>query len=199
MKSTSIVGAMALFLIATACSQADNTTRKTATDKQAVTENAETTDYRQIPLQTIDGDTTSLAAFKGKVVLAVNVASKCGYTPQYEGLQELYSTYGDSGLVVVGIPANNFGGQEPGTNEEILDFCTSRYSVNFPMMAKISVKGDNQHPLYTYLTRESPYSGEIKWNFTKFLFDRQGQVVARFEPKTAPTDPAVVDKVKELL
>ncbi|MBD3165776.1 redoxin domain-containing protein [bacterium] len=156
-------------------------------------------EYRTLELETIDGDTTTLADFEGKVVLIVNTASKCGFTPQYEGLQELYETYGDDGLVVIGFPANNFMGQEPGTNEEIQQFCKTEYSVTFPMMAKISVKGDDQHPLYTYLTEQSPHPGEISWNFNKFLLDREGNVIARFGTRTKPTADEVVGKIEAAL
>src|SRR5881227_1482982 len=135
-------------------------------------------------LNSIDGQPAPLAAYKGKVVLLVNVASKCGYTPQYSALESTYEKYKDRGFVIVGIPANNFGAQEPGTNEEIKTFCTRKYSVTFPMYAKISVKGSDQAPLYSYLTKETGpgITGEVKWNFTKFLVDRNGNVVQRFEP-----------------
>lgn len=154
---------------------------------------------QNIPFQTITGDTTSLADLGGKVVLLVNVASKCGYTPQYTGLEELYRTYKDSGLVVIGFPANNFGGQEPGTNEEILEFCSSKFDVTFPMMAKLSVKGDNKHPLFVSLTEQSKIPGEIKWNFFKFLIDRNGQLVARFESSVEPMSDELTGQIKKLL
>jgi len=136
-------------------------------------------------LNSIDGSATPLAGFKGKVVLLVNVASKCGYTPQYAGLEKLYETYKDKGFVIVGVPANNFGAQEPGSNEEIKTFCSRTYNVTFPMMSKVSVKGSDKTPLYQYLTDASgnpKTGGEIKWNFTKFLIDKKGNVAARFEP-----------------
>lgn len=123
-------------------------------------------------LNSIDGKATPLADFKGKVVLLVNVASKCGFTPQYAGLEKLYEQYKDRGFVIVGIPANNFGAQEPGTNEEIKTFCSRTYNVTFPMMSKVSVKGDDKTPLYQYLTGTG--GGEIKWNFTKFLVGKDG-------------------------
>jgi glutathione peroxidase len=157
------------------------------------------TDYLHLPLTTITGDSTTLAAYAGQVILVVNVASKCGYTPQYAGLETLYQKYRDRGLVVIGFPANNFKQQEPGTNAEILEFCRAKYGVTFPMMAKISVKGEDQHPLYRYLTGESPFPGEITWNFNKFLLARAGQVVARFDTKMKPDDPAVIAKIEELL
>lgn len=156
-------------------------------------------DYLHIPFKTIDGHDSTLSAFKGKAVLMVNVASKCGHTPQYKGLEALYEKYKAQGLVVVGFPANNFGAQEPGTNTEIKEFCSTRYAVTFPMMSKISVKGDDIHPLYAWLTQQSPFPGEIKWNFGKFLLDKEGTVVARFAPETEPLDSQVVSKVAAVL
>lgn len=140
-------------------------------------------------LKTIDGTSESLSHFKGKTILIVNVASKCGYTPQYAGLQKLYLKYKDKGFVILGFPANNFGAQEPGTNAEIKTFCSRTYNVTFPMFSKISVKGSDQDALYQYLTEKSPNSathGDIQWNFTKFLIGRDGKVVARFEPDVTP-------------
>ena len=136
-------------------------------------------DYKEIPFETITGDTVSLKDFEGKVVLVVNTASRCGFTKQYAGLEELYREKKDEGLVIIGFPADNFGGQEPGSNEEILNFCVTKFDVTFPMMAKISVKGNDQHPLYKYLTKQSPLPGEIGWNFNKFLLDKEGNVAAR--------------------
>jgi glutathione peroxidase len=152
-------------------------------------------------LPSIDGSDTSLGQFKGKVLLLVNVASKCGYTPQYAGLESLYEKFKDQGLVVVGFPANNFGAQEPGTNEEIKSFCTRTYHVTFPMYAKVSVKGGDKTPLYHYLTEEAnpATNGEIGWNFTKFLVDRNGKVVARFDSKVKPDDAALVGAVEKAL
>lgn len=153
-------------------------------------------------LNSIDGKATPLGSFKGKVVLLVNVASRCGYTPQYAGLEALYEKYKDQGLVIVGIPANNFMSQEPGTNEEIKTFCTSKYNVTFPMMSKVSVKGDDKTPLYQFLTdagQNPTTGGEIKWNFTKFLVDKNGKVIARFEPATTPSDPKVLSAIEGAL
>ena len=148
----------------------------------------------------IDGTPTSLDAYKGKVVLIVNTASRCGLTPQYEALEKLYRAHQKDGLVVIGFPANNFMGQEPGTNAEILEFCTGKYDVTFPMAAKISVKGEDAHPLFKHLAAlPAPLGGEPSWNFTKFLVDRDGRVVARFEPRTRPDDDKVVGAVRELL
>jgi glutathione peroxidase len=159
----------------------------------------DTLDYLHVPFRTITGDTANLAAFGGKVVLVVNVASKCGNTPQYAGLEKLYEKYKDRGFTILGFPANDFRQQEPGTDAEILSFCATNYGVTFPMMSKIVVKGPGQHPLYAYLTQQSPFPGEITWNFNKFLLDRRGTVIARFDTKTKPEDDAVVSKIEALL
>ena len=153
-------------------------------------------------LNSIDGQTTPLSTFKGKVVLLVNVASRCGYTPQYTALESLYEKYKDRGFVIVGIPANNFGAQEPGTNQEIKTFCTSKYHVSFPMMAKVSVKGSDITPLYQFLTDKmaNPSTGgEIGWNFTKFLVDGNGKVVARFDSAVTPDSPEVSASIEKAL
>ena len=150
----------------------------------------------------IDGDPVSLAQFKGQVVMIVNVASKCGFTPQYEGLQQLYEKHQDRGFVVLGFPSNDFLWQEPGSNAEIKQFCSLKYGVTFPMFAKIHVKGRGQHPLYTYLTdkRTNPnYSGGVKWNFTKFLVGRDGQVIGRFGSMAKPDSEDVVRAVERAL
>jgi glutathione peroxidase len=152
-------------------------------------------------LNSIDGKPAPLADYKGKVVLLVNVASQCGYTPQYSALEAIYEKYKDQGFVILGFPANNFGAQEPGTNEEIKTFCTRKYSVTFPMYAKISVKGEDQAPLYAYLTKETGpgIAGEIKWNFTKFLVDRDGKVIQRFEPAVTPDSKEVTAAIEKQL
>jgi glutathione peroxidase len=152
-------------------------------------------------LNSIDGKPAPLADYKGKVVLLVNVASQCGYTPQYTALESIYEKYKDQGFVILGFPANNFGAQEPGTNEEIKTFCTRKYSVTFPMYSKISVKGADQAPLYTYLTKDTGagISGEIKWNFTKFLVDRNGNVIQRFEPAVTPDSKDVTGAIEKQL
>ena len=150
----------------------------------------------------IDGKDVNLADYRGKVVLIVNVASKCGFTPQYAGLEKLYETYKDRGFVILGFPANNFHQQEPGSNEQIKEFCTSKYNVTFPMMSKISVKGDDAHPLYKFLTEpatDGDFAGPITWNFNKFLVDRNGNVIARFATKTTPQDANVIDAVEKAL
>jgi len=150
-----------------------------------------------LPLKDIDGHDATLKPFAGKVVLVVNVASKCGFTPQYTALEAVYKKYQDQGLVVCGFPCNQFGGQEPGTAADIKEFCTSKYSVTFPMFDKLEVNGPNRHPLYVALAgSDSPYPGNIKWNFTKFLLGRDGKIVARFESAVKP-DSEVVTKAIE--
>jgi glutathione peroxidase len=153
----------------------------------------------EFTLNSIDGKPAPLSQYKGKVMLLVNVASKCGYTPQYAGLESLYQKYKDRGLVVVGVPANNFGGQEPGTNEEIKTFCTRTYNVSFPMMSKVSVKGDDKTPLYQFITADPTYGGDVKWNFTKFLVGKDGKVISRFESKVTPDSPELTSAVEQAL
>ena len=175
------------------------------------------TAIQQIPLKTIKGADTSLADYAGKVVLAVNVASKCGLTPQYEGLEKLYRDYKDKGLVVAGFPANDFAGQEPGSNDEIAEFCTTNFGVDFPMFEKIVVTGPEKHPLYAALTSGQPKATgegdefreklrgygmtpteepEVLWNFEKFLIAKDGSVAARFAPGTTPDDAALVSAIE---
>ena len=151
-------------------------------------------------LNSIDGKPAPLAQYRGKVVLLVNVASRCGYTPQYAGLEKVYEQYKDRGFVILGFPANNFGAQEPGTDQEIKTFCSSKYNVTFPMYSKISVKGADIHPLYQFLTdkQANPKTGgDIQWNFTKFLVDRRGGVVSRYAPSTKPK--SLTRAIEELL
>jgi len=178
------------------------------------------TALQQIPLQTIDGRETSLGEHEGNVLLVVNVASKCGLTPQYEALETLYETKRDDGFRVLGFPANNFGAQEPGSNDEIAEFCSTKYDVQFPMFAKISVVGDDQHPLYRELTSAIPRAEgdsdgfrerlrghgitpnddpDIVWNFEKFLIAKDGSVARRFAPTIAPDDPKVLAAIDEEL
>jgi glutathione peroxidase len=150
----------------------------------------------------IDGKETDLSRFKGQVVMIVNVASKCGYTPQYKALEAMYEQYKEKGFVIVGFPANNFKFQEPGTNAEIKAFCTGKYNVTFPMMSKVSVKGEDKAAVYKFLTEDPTaggFGGDIKWNFTKFLVGRDGKVVARFEPKVKPDDAEVKDAVEKAI
>lgn len=150
-------------------------------------------------MKSLDGKDTNLADLKGKVVLIVNVASRCGYTPQYKGLEAIYEKYGKDGLVVLGVPSNDFGGQEPGTSEEIAEFCSSKYGVKFPMLAKVVVKGSDQVPLYKFLTSKDTnpqFSGPIKWNFTKFLVNKNGEVVGRFESGVKPDSEKVTGAIE---
>jgi len=151
-------------------------------------------------LTSIDGQPAPLSAHKGKVIMLVNVASRCGYTPQYSALESIYEKYKDRGFVIIGVPANNFGGQEPGTNQEIKTFCTRKYDVKFPMMAKQSVKGADETPLYRLLTESKPpVGGEVQWNFTKFLFNRDGRPIARFEPEVTPDSKEVTAAIEKAL
>ena len=152
-------------------------------------------------VESLTGDTVELASFRGRPMLIVNTASKCGYTPQYEGLQKLYERYSEGDLVVIGFPSNDFGNQEPGTAEEIGNFCRLNYGVTFPMMAKVHTKGADQAPIYRTLTAESgdEYEGEVRWNFTKFLVDQEGRVVARFESAVEPLDEQITSAVDALL
>ena len=153
-------------------------------------------------MKDIDGKDVKLKKYKGDVLLIVNTASKCGYTPQYEGLQAIYTKYESQGFTVLGFPANNFGGQEPGTETEIKEFCESKYKVTFPMFAKISVKGEDQHPLYNFLTAKATnpnFAGDISWNFNKFLINRKGEIVARFTSKDKPDGEAVMQAIEKYL
>ncbi len=147
------------------------------------------------------GEAVDLGEYRGNVLLVVNTASKCGFTPQYAGLEELYQRYKDRGLVVIGFPSNDFGRQEPGTAEEIQTFCSRNYGVTFPMMAKVRTKGPDQSPVYALLTTETPEGirGEIRWNFTKFLIDRDGHPVARFDSAVEPLSPEVIVAVERAL
>lgn len=182
MRAALFGSAMILFATFAASAQADN-------------EQAHALDYT---VDSIDGEPVDLASYKGKVVLVVNVASRCGLTPQYAGLQAMYEKYKDEGLVILGFPCNQFAGQEPGSDAEILEFCTAKYEVTFPMFSKVEVNGEGASPLYKNLTSQDVQpagAGDISWNFEKFLIDRQGKVVARFEPKTKPTDEALITAV----
>ncbi|HET6359085.1 glutathione peroxidase [Streptomyces sp.] len=155
-----------------------------------------------IPLRTLTGEPTSLADYEGKAVLLVNVASKCGLTPQYAGLERLQKQYGEQGFSVVGVPCNQFAGQEPGSAEEIESFCSATYGVTFPMLEKSDVNGDGRHPLYAELTKVADAEGEagdVQWNFEKFLIGKDGQVVSRIRPRTEPEDPAVIAAIEALL
>jgi glutathione peroxidase len=158
--------------------------------------------FYTFPVETVEGTTTNLEPYKGKTVLVINVASKCGFTPQYEGLQKLYETYQKRGLVLLGFPCNDFLGQEPGTYEEIRQFCTLTYGVTFPIFGKIHVKGKEQHPLYGWLTDKTLHpesGGEVSWNFNKFLIDRNGKLIARFGSRTKPDDPELIKTIEKEL
>ena len=200
----------ALALCAAACAGNDSATG--AGDASAVASrapaaappHAEPGDHAvyELPLRTLEGEPTSLAEHEGRALLLVNVASECGLTPQYAGLQKLHETYGPRGLVVVGFPCNQFGGQEPGTAEEIRGFCDARYGVTFPMMEKIEVNGPGRHPLYRELTAApdaSGAAGDVQWNFEKFVVSADRETVRRFRPKTAPDDPALVEAIEDAL
>jgi glutathione peroxidase len=153
-----------------------------------------------IPLKDIDGKDTSLKAYAGKALLIVNVASKCGFTPQYEGLEALSRKYKDAGLMVLGFPCNDFGAQEPGTNAEIKQFCSSKFDVSFPMFDKLHVKGPDQHPLYTALSgKDAPFPGDVKWNFGKFLISRDGKILARFDSNVTPDSKELNDAIGKAL
>jgi glutathione peroxidase len=153
-----------------------------------------------IPLKDINGKETSLKAYQGKVLLIVNVASQCGLTPQYKALQEVHEKYRDKGFAVLGFPCNQFGGQEPGTNEEIKQFCSGKYNVSFPLYDKLEVNGAQRHPLYATLAgKDSPYPGDIKWNFGKFLIGRDGKILKRFEPRTVPDAVEVTAAIEAAL
>jgi glutathione peroxidase len=153
-------------------------------------------------INTLEGEPADLSQYKGKALLMVNVASKCGLTPQYEGLEQLHEKYGSRGFEVLGFPCNQFMGQEPGTAEEIREFCDTNYHVQFPLFEKIDVNGDNQHPIYTELEQKADADGEagdVKWNFEKFLVSPEGAVVGRFRPQVTPEDPALVEAIEAQL
>jgi glutathione peroxidase len=158
-----------------------------------------TTQIYDFTMEDIDGKARTLREFKGQVMMIVNTASFCGNTPQYEGLQTLYEQYRDQGFTILAFPANDFGKQEPGNNKEIAEFCYTKYSLKFPLFSKITVLGEQKHPLYRYLTEDTPFPGKITWNFQKFLVDRQGHVIARYQPKQQPlTEPIIHDIEKAL-
>jgi glutathione peroxidase len=186
-----ILIALSLF-IAAGCLMSDSTPRAELKTKSVL----------EFKMKDIDGNDVKLKKYKGNVLLVVNTASKCGYTPQYEGLEAIYEKYKSEGFTVLGFPANNFGGQEPGTEAEIKEFCTTKYKVSFPMFAKISVKGDDQDPLYKFLTSKETnpnFAGDITWNFNKFLIDKKGNVVARFSSKDTPQSEAVTAAIEKYL
>ena len=170
-----------------------------AKEEETILMAAQTPMVYDFTLNDIDGKPVSLDQFRGKVLLLVNTASFCGNTPQYTDLQKLYEQYRENGFEILAFPANNFGQQEPGTNEEIKTFCYTKYSLSFPLFSKISVKGRDTHPLYRYLTEQSPFPGEVEWNFQKYLVDRSGKIVARYHHRTKPLAAEVVQDVERVL
>jgi glutathione peroxidase len=169
-------------------------------ESDAAETSAQSADVLDRSMTTITGEERSLEDYRGNVILIVNTASKCGLTPQYKGLESLYESHKDKGFVILGFPANNFGKQEPGSDEEIAEFCEQNYGVSFPMFSKISVKGDDIHPLYKQLTTQpAPIGGKVQWNFQKYIVDREGNVVAMFGPRTKPDDLEMVALIETLL
>jgi glutathione peroxidase-family protein len=198
------VGFLLVSLVITgiSCDSEESQANPPATARAEVQVEAPATPLYAFSLNDIDGAPVELDQYRGKALLLVNVASKCGYTKQYTGLQALHEKYQDEGLVVLGFPANNFGSQEPGTNEEIKAFCSTTFNVTFPMFAKISVKGDDIHPLYAFLTgaETSPdFAGEIKWNFNKFLVNRAGDIVGRYDSNVEPMGETLVADIEKTL
>ncbi len=181
MKQTIIF--LSLFLFISLNLNAEIT--KQSNSKSGIKMNKSIYDFQ---VETIDGKKQNLEVYKGEVLLIVNTASKCGYTPQYEGLEKLYSDYKDKGFAVLGFPCNQFKGQEPGTNKEIEEFCKLNYDVQFPLFSKIDVNGENAHPLYQYLKANSQDNADIRWNFTKFLIDKNGNIIKRYEPAVTPAE-----------
>ena len=188
--------ARTLIILALALSALSTTQTASAQSKE---KGISLTGIHAFTMKTIDGKTKKLADYKGNVVLVVNVASFCGYTKQYSTLEKLYQEYKDKGFIILGFPSNDFGEQEPGTDEEIKEFCSTKYNVSFDMFSKITVKGEGMHPLYTYLTKNSGHDGDIGWNFTKFLIDRDGTVAARFGTKVDPMGEELRGAVQTLI
>jgi len=202
--AVSIFSAVVVALVTVGCSEAGGPPESTSKESNMNAFEAVVNHTPGVVDQTvtsIEGDTVDLRGYRGRPMLIVNTASKCGYTKQYDTLQKLYEEFGHRDFVVIGFPSNDFGNQEPGTHEEIADFCRLNYGVTFPMMEKVHTKGPEQAPIYRALTTESPEGmrGEIKWNFTKFLVNGDGEVVARFESSVDPMDEAIVDAVAALL
>ena len=171
----------------------------TSASQGKVDQKIQSTPIYNFTMDDIDGTPRPLGEFKGKVMMIVNTASFCGNTPQYAGLQTLYERYRDQGFTILAFPANDFGKQEPGDNKEIAEFCYTKYSLEFPLFSKITVLGDQKHPLYRYLTEDTPFKGEIKWNFQKFLVNQQGEVIARYEPGQKPLTPQIVGDIEKAL
>ncbi len=175
------------------------TSLTSSTSQGHANQEASSTQIYDFIMDDIDGKPRALREFTGQVVMIVNTASFCGNTPQYEGLQKLYEQYRDQGFTILAFPANDFGKQEPGDNKEIAEFCYTKYSLEFPLFSKITVLGDQKHPLYRYLTEDTAFKGKIKWNFQKFLIDRTGQVIARYAPKQKPLTSQIVDDIEKAL
>ena len=193
-----IITLVVLVLVFTSCNNKKIDTTATAESTEVAMQEA-TENLHQFKVKTLADDDFDFSSLKGKKVMVVNTASKCGLTPQYKDLQALYDTYKDENFVIVGFPANNFMSQEPGTNKEISAFCTENYGVTFPMMSKISVKGDDMHPVYQFLTQKAKNGLEdskVAWNFQKYLINEKGEVVKMLSPKTLPTDESVVSWIK---
>ena len=204
MKLPTILAAVAVVALAAwAYAKAQQiTVIKDPTKEPAVAKDNQPASPLDFKVQDINGKEADLAQYKGKVVMIVNVASKCGYTPQYEGLEALYKAYADKGFVILGFPANDFGKQEPGTNEEIEKFCTSKFSVTFPMMSKISTLDPDKAPIYKFLTEKATagdFAGDIAWNFNKFIIDRNGNVIARYGSPVKPSDKQITAEVEKAL
>lgn len=170
-----------------------------AAEKGPIVMAAKTASIYDFTLDDIDGKPLPLSRFKGKVLLVVNTASFCGNTPQYSDLESMYEKYKTKGLEILAFPANNFGQQEPGTNDEIKSFCYTKYSLTFPLFSKISVKGSDKHPLYQYLTEQSPFPGEVEWNFQKYLVDRSGNIIAKYHHRTKPLADQIVQDIEKAL
>lgn len=197
MKQSIIIVFSLLFLFACADQKKSDQSRETATQETEAgeAEKIVAENIYQFKVEDLYGDAFDFSTLKGKKIMVVNTASKCGLTPQYKDLQKLYDTYKDSGFVIVGFPANNFSEQEPGTNEEIAEFCEQNYGVSFPMMSKISVKGNDMHPLYQFLTEKNKNGytdSEVEWNFQKYLINPNGELEKVISPKTLPTDASVI-------
>lgn len=198
MKQLSMRILILLVIILAACNTTKSKAPMETSNTQATRGKAQITSIHQFQVSSIEGKTIDFAAFKGKKILVVNTASECGYTPQYEGLEKLYKENKDK-LVVVGVPANNFGGQEPGTNENIVEFCKARYGVTFPLTSKVDVVGENTHPLYKWLTSKEQngvLNATVQWNFNKFLVDENGKLLAYFPSKVLPTGEEITQYLK---
>ncbi len=167
--------------------------------KSDITKSKPASQIYDFTMEDIDNKPRSLNEFNGQVMMIVNTASFCGNTPQYAGLQTLYERYRDEGFTILAFPANDFGKQEPGDNKEIAEFCYTKYSLEFPLFSKITVIGEQKHPLYRYLTEDTNFKGEITWNFQKFLINRKGTVIARYDPKQKPLSPQIVDDIENIL